>query len=128
MKIQTAKRIFQLEQWSAQVKAQEHSGLNVNQWCKQNNVPIKTFYNHRKRVHEEMLETLVTGNTLQTTIATQSHPLLIPVQEKPVFAKIQKPQTKGAALTVQYGEYAVDIQNGADEELIEQVLRLMARL
>jgi hypothetical protein len=46
----------------------------------------------------------------------------------PVFAALPMPQGRGAALTVWIGGYSVDVHNGADEAVIEQVLRAVARL
>jgi hypothetical protein len=38
------------------------------------------------------------------------------------------PRPKGAAVTVRVGAYAVDIQNGAEGAIIEQVLKAVSRL
>jgi hypothetical protein len=44
------------------------------------------------------------------------------------FAEIQMPPSKSPALTVRIGGYAIDIQNYADNKLVEHVLRLVAQL
>jgi len=127
MKIQTAKQILQLQKRASQVDAQVQSGLTVKQWCMQNDVEIKTFYQRRKRVHEEMLEAMGQGNALQLSTASQKHQPH-KTKELPVFAPLPRLQAASAAVTVRLGEYAVEIQNGADDMVVEQVLRLMARL
>jgi len=47
---------------------------------------------------------------------------------QPVFAALPIPQSKLAAVTVWIGNHAVDIQNGADGAVVEQVLKVVSRL
>ncbi|MCL1984919.1 MAG: hypothetical protein FWG59_00525 [Betaproteobacteria bacterium] len=142
MKVQTTNKILQIQAWAAQVVAFKQSGKTVRQWCQENGVARKSFYYHRKRVQEEILDAIDTGNAIQMTegdlgllpmqmaqqSAVPSGSVSYPAQERPVFTALPLPQTKIASVTVRSGEYAVDIQNGADYTLIEQVLRVVAKL
>jgi len=127
VKVQTAKQLMQLQKWAAQVNAQEQSGQTIKQWCLLNGISIKTFYQHRKRIHEEMLETIVPGSALQLNGADHSRSQYLS-RETPVFAELPKAQITNASVTVRMDEYAIEIQNGADNTIVEHVLRLMARL
>ena len=42
----TVKQEVRLQEWSAQVEAQQASGLTVQQWCMENGVKPKTYYYH----------------------------------------------------------------------------------
>jgi hypothetical protein len=144
MKVQTAKRMIRLQEWATQINDCKQSGKKVRQWCKENGVSTTTFYNRMKVVREEMLELIEFGRTSwisgATCPETNNMPTLpglpshleryLPAQEeKLVFAALPMPQaTKSAAVTVRIGGYTVDIQNGAYDITVEQVLRVVARL
>ena len=51
----TVKQEVRLQEWSAQVEAQQASGLTVRQWCIENGVNPKTYYYHLKKVREQFL-------------------------------------------------------------------------
>ena len=42
------KQKVRLQEWSAQVEAQQASGLNVREWCAENGIAPNTYYNHKK--------------------------------------------------------------------------------
>jgi hypothetical protein len=140
MQVRTANKMLQIQTWAAQVIAFKQSGQTVKQWCKENGVAKKSFYYHRKKVQEEILEEIESGDALpiaedhnnflpvKQRAVVQSGSDLYMVQEKPEFAALPRPQVKAAVVTVRLSEYAVDIQNGADDTLIEQVLRVVSRL
>ena len=54
--ITTVKRELRLQEWSAQIEAQQASGLSIQQWCMANGVNSKTYYYHLKRVREQFLD------------------------------------------------------------------------
>ena len=129
MKLQNLKRQLQLQEWASQIKAQAQSGMSVREWCESTGIGYKNFYRRRKCVQEEMLEALEERNTFKSSkLAVIKDDQLSTEQESPVFAPVTIPQSKGAALTVWIGHYAVDIQSGADAGTIDQVLRAVSRL
>jgi hypothetical protein len=94
-------------------------------------------------VREEMLEIAETVNTdkISKLIKTGAAGLLSehkhngkPSQydtgliSAPAFAELPMPQIAAAAITVRIGGCAIDMQNGADPAMVEQVLRFAARL
>lgn len=54
--ITTMKQELRLREWSAQVEAQQASGLTVQQWCSQNGIKPNTYYNRLRRVREQYLD------------------------------------------------------------------------
>ena len=52
----TVKQEVRLQEWSAQIEAQQASGLTVQKWCMENGVKPKTYYYHLKKVREQFLD------------------------------------------------------------------------
>jgi hypothetical protein len=129
MKVQTLKQRLRLQEWASHVKACEESGMSAKQWCEENGINVKTYSTRLRRVREEMLEALELRGCGQLpgteVIAARRTPMQV---ETPVFAALSMPQSKSAAVTVWLGGYAVDIQNGAEDAIVEQTLRVVSRL
>ena len=47
---------MRLQEWSAQIEAQQASGLTVRQWCAENGIKSNTYYHRLKRVREQYLQ------------------------------------------------------------------------
>ena len=54
--ITAVKQEVRLQEGSAQVEAQQASGLTVRQWCLENGIKPKTYYYHLKKVREQFLD------------------------------------------------------------------------
>jgi hypothetical protein len=121
MKVQEEKEKLRLQEWSGQIKAREESGMSVKDWCAANGPSAKTYYIRLKRVREEALDIALP----QVTTGVMNARL---IDGEPIFAALPMPQSKGAAVTVWLGKHAVDIQNGADSSVIEQVLKAVSQL
>ena len=130
MKLQEVKRQAKLQEWASQISDQSQSGMTVKKWCEAAGIGYKNFYRRKKCVQEEFLEALEAqvSKSQIAELSTQNNNKLTVPQEPPIFAPITVPQTKGAALTVWIGTYAVDVQNGADAGTIDQVLKVVSRL
>ena len=50
------KQDVRLQEWSAQIEAQQASGLTVQQWCTENGIKPKTYYYHLRRVREQFFD------------------------------------------------------------------------
>ena len=130
MKVQSLRRQMRLREWAEQVKECEQSGLPVGKWCEETGIPKKTYYNRRNRVREELLDIVETSGALRLSgLGSDGMGKLAPKQpEPPIFAALPMPQDKGPAVTVWIGRYAVDIQNGANETVVGQVLKVVSLL
>ena len=49
------KKKVRLREWEQQIEEQKTSGLSVQKWCKQNEINLKTYYYHLRKVREEFL-------------------------------------------------------------------------
>ena len=139
MNVQEAKRRVRLQEWAKQINDCKQSGSTVAQWCAENGIHKKTYYNRMKRVREELLEAMGSDNAsqLQMAAGTYGTSIVLPDRKemqaqikmpKPVFAALPMPQSKSASVTVWMGGCAVDIQSGADDAIVEQVLKVVSRL
>ena len=52
----TVKQEVRLQEWSAQIEAQQASGQTVQQWCAENGIKPKTYYYYLKKVREQFLD------------------------------------------------------------------------
>ncbi len=54
--IASVKQEVRLQEWSAQIEAQQASGLTIQQWCAENRIKPKTYYYRLKKVREQFLD------------------------------------------------------------------------
>ena len=71
MNAQKVKRQIKIQEWAAQVTACKQSGQSVKQWCNEQGIKLKTFYNHMRVVREEMLDMVETAKTDPVSGATR---------------------------------------------------------
>ena len=126
MNVQEAKRKVQLREWADQINECRQSGLTVKEWCTVNGVYLKTYYNRMKRVREEILNAMENDDKSQLPVLVGRQPRK--QLEKPTFAALPAPKRTGAAITVHIGAHIAEIQNNADAETIDSVLRTLTRL
>ncbi len=58
--IRAIKQEIRLREWSAQVKAQQASGMTVHQWCAENDIKPATYYYRLRLLRETYIETTPT--------------------------------------------------------------------
>ena len=54
--IRAIKQEVRLQEWSAQIKAQQTSGMTVRQWCAENGIKPATYYYHLRLLREQCIE------------------------------------------------------------------------
>ena len=140
MKVQTANRIIRYQEWAEQISACKQSGKTVRQWCSEQGINPKTYYNRMRVIREEMLELAEkagAGYMSSSAGVLASHVHCGPKscnnskqEEQPVFVTLPMSQNSSATapVTVRVGGYSVDIHNNADSDLLEHVLRLVVQL
>ena len=124
MKVQETVRMLNLQEWSRQVNECQNSGLSVREWCKENGVGYKNYYWRRAQVREHLLESAERNKTL-TVVAPPSDRT---DDKTPVFATIPLPQRINSAITVHIGQHIAEVNDGADPDTVENVLRALARI
>ena len=116
MELQKTKRQIKPEQWRGQIYECRNSGLTVKSWCEQNQINMQTCYRWQKKVWE-------TG--------AQSAAISPVVSGGTTFAEYRPPayaSASGTAAMLHIGQVRLEIQNGADEQTIEAVIRTVRRL
>jgi len=143
MRAQTATRMIRLQNWAVQINECRQSGLSVRQWCGENGINMKTYYNRMTKVREAMLEDMENRNNKKAFIKGGpgiNRMLACPEQgnpsglsfttnvDTPVLAALPMMRTREPAMTVRVGECAVDIQADFEESVLEKVLRVVSRV
>lgn len=54
--IRAIKQEVRLQEWSAQIKAQQASGMTVRRWCSENGIKPGTYYYHLRLLRERCIE------------------------------------------------------------------------
>ena len=125
MTAQKAARIMKLQEWAKQIEQCHQSGMPTRQWCEENGIGYKNYYYRKKRVREELLDAMESGNGLMIR-QKQSVQMAAPV-----FAEVPAVTMNdysAVAATVQIGAYITEINNGANLETVEGVLRTLSLL
>ena len=119
-------RMIRINEWLTQIQACQASNLPVKRWCEQNNINLKTYYNRLRIVREEILET--SNNNGLLTKTGYPHISATIKTATPTFVPLSIPRTAGAAITVTIGGHIAEIQNNAETDTIETVLRILNQL
>ena len=122
MNEQKAVRDMQMMKWVQQIHECQQSGLSIREWCANNGVNAKTYYCHRKRVRQELLDNIESGTIRPLKELSPG------AADAPVFAALPMPQRSTYAATVQIGSHIAEIHNDAEADTVESVLRALARL
>lgn len=97
-----------LANWSERITACRNSGMTIRKWCKENNVPEKSYYYWQHRLFE--------------TLAEQQK------RNAPCFTEITPVQSvygNNVAVTIRIAGAEADIHAGADAVTIDTVLRVL---
>ena len=103
--IRTLRKEQNLALWANQVEKCNNSGLSVAQWCRNNNIPVSTFWSRQKKVYEAYTQ--------------KSRPQFIEVSVEPEV------NANSPMISIKRNDFTVEINNGADEATITAVLRAM---
>ena len=104
--IRTLRQEQNLAVWTTQVEECNNSGLSVAQWCRNNNIPVSTFWSRQRKVFE--------------AFSKDSANDFVEVTVQPEIST-----TGSVAVTINSKNFTAEIHNGADECTITAVLRAM---
>ena len=104
------------EQWRAIIKKYKESGLPVKAWCEENHISATQYYYWLRVIREE---SLIKAGTLATTKQVQF------TEIKPVVNNAPNHQGKCAILRLHGHE--IEVQNGADPNTLEMILRILGK-
>ena len=130
MEILEAKQQVKLMQWSEMIHARMASGKTVKTWCKENGLNIKTYYYWLRKVrHAALQEPAQEG--VSFSIAEAARPVFaeLPIRAASKNTDRQDSTAIGAcALTVRMGLVSIEINNGADPDVIAQTLHIVREI
>lgn len=116
-KLTTATHDYNLTLWANRIKECRASRLTVNKWCEQNNIGFKNYYYWMRKIKREAFDALP-AERKEITSTTDS--------TVPVFSKISlsadNRTISNAAVTIQLNGIAIDVQDGASENVIRNTL------
>jgi hypothetical protein len=96
--------------WRALLAAQSQSGLSVAGWCREEGVPVKSFYYWRRKSSEPDQPQSCVGT------AVPAHGWIAVAPES---------LEEGRPLTLRVGSVSIDVSNGFDRRLLSDVLGLL---
>ena len=108
--ISTVKQELRLQEWSAQIEAQQSSGLTVQKWCEENGLSTKTYYYRLRRLREAAIKKTQMG-TLQPTT---SQPEL--VQYTPPTGYVAEPTPQ--SIVIRTSSTTVEIPMNTNPEVV----------
>lgn len=121
-----AKRIAQAPIWREKIIACRSSGMNVRDWCKAEGIAIKTYYRHERIVLDMTPLPQTDGiRPVQSALPAAADHM------GPIFAPVPAPvspvsrRTGQLAATVHLGTATVDVYDGASEDTLQTILRVL---
>lgn len=116
--LQTLNHNSKLAQWSRLVEDCRNSSLSVTEWCKENGIPISSYYYRQKQVFNAITESQkvrfkevtvvpVTPVTPGTSVA--------PVTSRP----------SPAVASVQYSDANIEVYPGADSKTLRAIFEAL---
>ena len=110
-----------VEEWAKQLRAQQESGLNVQDWCRANNIPLSTFSSHNRAVRQAFME----SNDVEGMFKTRE---VQPVQPSQLTLTQVHLESSGHAdrpladIHIEIRGICVDINNSADLEHVGYIM------
>jgi len=115
MNITGIKTQLRMQEWTKLIESQQESGLNIKQWCKQNNVHESQYYYYLKKLRIAACETLPSQTQTEAQFA------LVPEHARrsnPVVT-----QTSGMKITL--SNAVIEICEGTSEVQLRSVLEVL---
>lgn len=125
MTAQKLARQVKLREWARQIAECENSGMKVREWCEHSGVGYKNYFYRKRRVREEFIDIIGTETSLVLSKSSLEE------VKAPMFTELPVAQMRdavGMAATVRIGTYTAEINNGADIETIDGLLRTLSSL
>ncbi len=109
MTVQTAKKQYQITQWTQMIQEYRQSGLTVSSWCREQGLRPQTYYYRLRKVREAACQ----------TIAQDQDTTFVPM----TFSSSEKCSSTATAARIQAGDISVFITNEASAEFIANLLK-----
>jgi transposase-like protein len=107
---------YRQDQWEKLIAECQSSGLQVDKWCKKNQVSRHAYYYWLRKIRMKACETILPA---------------IPDQNKSIaFAKVELPSRYSASpvITIHLSGASVDVRDGVGQQTIESVLLALKKI
>ncbi len=101
--LQTMNHKNQVAVWSERIAACRSSGQTVGQWCRDTGIPVSTYYAWQRKLFQQLQE--------ETVCFAQ-----VPIEHIP---------NKSTVATLRIGDTCVELSNGADAQLIHNLVEAL---
>lgn len=127
---------LRLKRWIPLFEEQARSGLNKQEWCRQNQVSRAAFFKWQRELREYLLEK--NGNIVQAQQSKElgAHTVSKFVELAPVSSSVRSDLNVNcsssrdiahtAPISIRCGKFSIDLNNDANELLLSKVLKVMA--
>ena len=111
-----AKHEFYLQLWRGRVMACRNSGKSIAEWCRENDINIKTYYHWQKLVWNKETQALIASDT-SSSLPQQT------VQFAQVNLSAPARSGKGADIVIRKNAWTLEVKNSVDPALLGQILQ-----
>lgn len=121
---------LRLEQWKPIFEAQAKSGLNKQEWCKQNGIPRWEFFRRQKELRQLLLKqpsedpTLVTKNT--DLIPSTAAFVELPMESGETAKKVNARVPADGSIEISYGKFRIKLKGEVDGAMLDTVIKAVA--
>lgn len=114
-----AKRAVTLKAWTDQVMECQASGMTVRAWCRSKGIAVNTYHYRKTQVRKAACREL----------EKQENKIPVFAELKPVEKQSSLScSTSNIAVTLSIGTNLLAVHNGADEDTVSAVLRMVSNL
>lgn len=127
---------LRLKQWIPIFEEQAKSGLNKQEWCRQNGIKRAVFFKWQKELRNYLLE--MNENKLQAQRSTELEVHTAPefVELAPASSSVRSSLndscvrsgniTHASSISIRCGEFSIDLNDNVNELLLSKVLKAIA--
>lgn len=125
---------LRIKRWIPIIEEQAKSGMNKNEWCAMHGIDRTSFFRWQKRVREYLLNQCENQSSQLPLSNTSCKTCFVEIPSTQATLVEMAGQTDRSAgnnaacpgspsISIRYGGFSIDLNNGADEEQLSKVLR-----
>ena len=116
-----------LSKWSALINEQQSSGLNIKQWCLENNQSLYAFYYWKRILKEEYVKSII-PDIVPVTLDTISSEPDYGLESRDLYNSCNQSSSESISIapktvSVSIGDIKIDIGDKASDELISRIIK-----
>ena len=108
-----------LKIWKQRIVECKNSGLTVAQWCKQNQIGIKTYYYWQPKVWERETKILKT--------AEETGAVSLPTQFAQINLPAAAPELSQADVVLHYNDWSIELRNSVSPVLLNRIMQMVMK-